>query len=362
MPDFANLRTALLCQGEPKRVPSFELSIDDAIKRQFLGKPVGTVAAEVEFYLKAGYDFVPLTMGIRQTTRGETSGLVGAKPAKTSILKPVTAQYNPFQDGDSTRMWAEEGKGVIYDEASFEAFDWPDPDRFNYDIVAEAGQLLPGGAKVIVNVGSVFTASWMLMGMEAFFIALGEGSELVPRLVQKVGSTQLEVVRNLLEHDCVGAICMPDDLAHCGGLMLSPRFLRQHVFPWNKKIGDLVRAKDLPYIYHSDGRIVTVLDDLIACGFHAVHPNERSSVDIAELKKQYGGRLCLCGNIDLDSTLTLGTPQEVEEEVKLRIRTIGPGGGYCCGSSNSVPEYVPYANYLAMIEAVKKYGKYPISC
>jgi uroporphyrinogen decarboxylase len=46
--------------------------------------------------------------------------------------------------------------------------------------------------------------------------------------------------------------------------------------------------------------------------------------------------------------------------VKLRIRTIAPGGGYCCGTSNSVPEYVPYENYEAMIRTIQKYGKYPI--
>jgi uroporphyrinogen decarboxylase len=66
------------------------------------------------------------------------------------------------------------------------------------------------------------------------------------------------------------------------------------------------------------------------------------------------------GNINLDSTLCLGTPSDVVEEVKLRIRTIAPGGGYCCGSSNSIPEYVPYENYVAMIEAVQKHGTYPI--
>ena len=114
------------------------------------------------------------------------------------------------------------------------------------------------------------------------------------------------------------------------------------------------------YLYHSDGQLYDVMDDIIDCGFCAIHPCEPASMDIAELKRQYHPRLCVCGNIDLDSTLTLGTPAEVEEEVKMRIRTLAPGGGYCCGASNSVPEYVPFDNYIAMIETVKKYGKYPI--
>ncbi|MBI4605101.1 MAG: hypothetical protein HY721_24320 [Planctomycetes bacterium] len=64
--------------------------------------------------------------------------------------------------------------------------------------------------------------------------------------------------------------------------------------------------------------------------------------------------------MDLDSTLTLGTQEQVEAEVHERIAALGPGGGYCCGSSNSVTEYVPYENFIAMAEAVKRYGKYPI--
>ncbi len=361
MADFDNLRKALLCQGEPKRVPQFELSVDEQIKRRFLGKPAGSLEAEAEFFMKAGYDFVPMTIGIRQTTRGEESGVMGAKPVGTSVLKPVQAQYNPAEEAVSTRMWAEEGEGIIQDRASFDNYDWPDPDDFKYASVEHLGKLLPDGAKVIVNVGAVFTASWMFMGLESFCISLAEGSGVAPDLIRKVGEIQSRVVENLLQFDCVGAICMPDDLGYTTGFMVNPKIFRELVFPWNKQIGQRVRAKGLPYIYHSDGRVYDVIDDLIECGFHALHPCERASTDIDRLKSMYAGRLCLCGNIDLDSTLTLGTPEEVDQEVRTRIRSVAPGGGYCCGSSNSVPEYVPFDNYMAMVEAVAKYGKYPIN-
>ena len=360
MPDFKNLEKALRCEGEPERVPLFEGTVHPDIKSRFLGKPADSLEAEVEFCMKAGYDYVPLTIGLRQTMRGESTGVMGTRKLDTSVFKAVEAQYNPFQSGTSTRMWAEEGQGVISDEASFDDYEWPDPDGFSYATVEQLGKLLPDGAKTIVNVGYVFMASWMLMGLERFCIGLGEGEALVEKVIRRVGATQKRVVENLLQFDSVGAIRMPDDLAYTTTLLVNPTLLRAHIFPGYKEIGELVHAKGLPYLYHSDGRLYSVLDDLLECGFCALHPCEPSSTDIARLKREYGGRLCLCGNIDLDSTLTMGTPAEVEEEVKLRIRTIAPGGGYCCGASNSVPEYVPYENYVAMIEAVKKYGNYPI--
>ena len=83
-------------------------------------------------------------------------------------------------------------------------------------------------------------------------------------------------------------------------------------------------------------------------------------MDIIEIKKKYGDKFCIFGNIDLDYTLTRGTPDEVDALVKERIRALAPGGGYAVSSSNSIPEYVKPENYKAMIEAVKKYGKYPI--
>jgi uroporphyrinogen decarboxylase len=81
-------------------------------------------------------------------------------------------------------------------------------------------------------------------------------------------------------------------------------------------------------------------------------------MDILELKRNYGHRLCLIGNIDLNYTLTRATPEEVRREVAERIAGVGPGGGYCLGSSNSVTAYVPMENYNAMREAAFECGTY----
>ncbi len=111
MPDFENFRKAVLCQGEPKRVPQFDGTVAEDIKTRFLGRTVdgledvGGLEDEVEFCMKAGYDFVPLTLGFRQTIRGEKLGIMGTKQLDSTVLKPVEAQYNPFQEGKNTRLW-----------------------------------------------------------------------------------------------------------------------------------------------------------------------------------------------------------------------------------------------------------------
>jgi len=103
-----------------------------------------------------------------------------------------------------------------------------------------------------------------------------------------------------------------------------------------------------------------VLDDIIDNGVLALHPIEPKAMDIYELKRQYYGRLAVVGNLDLGSTLTRGTPEEVRDDVRKHIARLAPGGGYAVGSSNTIPNYVPIENYKAMVEAVFEFGGYPI--
>jgi len=360
MPDFANLRRALLCQGEPARVPALEFAVDKAIKARFLGREPRGVEDDADFFLRAGYDIVPVMLGIRITLLELAAAGRQGPGHGPAPMRRAEAHYSANQSETSARLWAEERAGLIQTQSDFDNFPWPSPEDFRYQDVERLGQILPAEAKVVPVVGYVFAGSWMLVGFERFCLDLAEGGRLAASVVRRVGELHLRLVENLLEFDCVGAVCMPDDMAYTHSLMVSPRFLREHVLPWHKRIGELVRSKGLPYLLHCDGRYEAILDDLIECGYHAIHPCEPASWDIVDLKRRVGGRLCLCGNINLDSTLTRGTPRDVNEEVKLRIRTVGPGGGYCCGSSNSVTEYVPFENLLAMLDAIKAYGRYPI--
>jgi uroporphyrinogen decarboxylase len=169
------------------------------------------------------------------------------------------------------------------------------------------------------------------------------------------------MIRTVADMAHVGAIWYTDDLAYTEGLIVSPQVYRRHLFPWMRKIKAVCRERDLPLLFHSDGDLWEVMDDLIEIGVNALHPIEPKAMDIAEVKRKVGGKLCLIGNVDLGYTLTRGTPAEVRAEVRERIRTCGPGGGYCVGSSNTVTNYVPLANYKAMIEAAKEFGRYPLA-
>jgi uroporphyrinogen decarboxylase len=81
-------------------------------------------------------------------------------------------------------------------------------------------------------------------------------------------------------------------------------------------------------------------------------------MDIGEVKNHLGKKACIIGNIDCQELLPDGTPDEVDKVVKENIEIASPGGGYIISSSNSIHPGVKPENYVAMVEAVHKYGEY----
>jgi uroporphyrinogen decarboxylase len=213
----------------------------------------------------------------------------------------------------------------------------------------------------MLSPAAIFGNTSQSMGLENFIYALVDKPEVVEALFEIIGTTYLKIAKRLVSAPRLGAVFMSDDLAHAGGLFVSPKLYKKFVFPWYKKIGEVLANADLPFIFHSDGRLWDVLDDLADCGIKGIHPIEPLAMDIVDLKKRYGDRFCIFGNIDLEYTLTRGTVEDVENLVKQRIGELAPGGGYGLAASNSVPDYVKPENYRAMVTAAKKYGKYPIS-
>jgi uroporphyrinogen decarboxylase len=346
-PDFERYMTALRCE-EPDRVPLGDWHVDQLPKESFMGRKIVSLEDQVDFWYTAGFDFVASSSGILEPVR--------APEGMTTKGDAVHTEYGT----EVSREWAHEHEGVIVNWETFEKYPWPSVDDFDLTKWEFFDKNLPSGMKVVLLLGKIYTPVWMFMGAETFFDALANNEALVAAMFDRVGKIQFETFQRVIEHPCVGAVLNPDDIAHNTGLLVHPKYLRKYLFPWYRKMGDICREKGLGFIFHSDGDCTEAMDDLVDCGFHGYNPIQPNAMDIEEVKKRWGKKLCLIGNLNLDSTLTLGTPQDVRAEVYERIRTIGPGGGYMVASSNSITDYVPLANMKAMLDATFEYGRYPI--
>jgi uroporphyrinogen decarboxylase len=341
-PDFKRFRTAVTRQGTPDRIPLAEVGIDTEVIEAYLGRPLDGLKTYVEFFRRAHYDYVLLQV------RGQPIG-------DARQLKIAEGQLQKYSDSEQSVSTCSEG--VIVDEESFEKYPWITHADVYYKDVDELKALLPDGMKVVVNCGPVFQSIFRMMGAEAMAVATIENPALLRALADKVGEFCVEIVENLVQRDWVGAIWYGDDMAYTTGLLVSPALLREYVFPYMKRIGDLCKEYDKPFIFHSDGKLEEIMEDLIDCGVQATHPNEPQSVDMAEVKRKWGDRLSQFGGIDLD-LLSRGTEEQVITEVKTVISRLRSSGleGIALGSSNSVAKYVPVKNYRAMLNTVLEYG------
>jgi uroporphyrinogen decarboxylase len=111
---------------------------------------------------------------------------------------------------------------------------------------------------------------------------------------------------------------------------------------------------------HSDGDLSVLMDDLIAMGLDVIQPIDPSCMDMAAVKKKWGDRICLIGNVS-NELLRSASTSEIEARVKELLCDAGPGGGFALGSGNSVPNWAKYENYMAMRETCLRHGGYPIS-
>ncbi len=340
--NFERLRTTLL-GGQADRVPLMELAVDVKVMGAYLGREIRDTRDRVDFALAAGYDYVRLAPKIDMN------------PGKKQPQEGVRA--TAATDQDAARTWHAEGKGIITSISDFEQFRWPTIEEVDFGAFEEIQAFLPDEVKIIGQYGDIFTWIWDFMGFETFSFALVENPELIELMFDKVGSIELELFRTMADFDNVGALFYSDDIAFGSGLLMSPNVFRTYLFPWMKKIAAICQSKNIPFIYHTDGRIWQVLDDLYETGINALQPLEPQAIDIREVKRQYGQKFCLIGNIDVD-LLSRGTPAAIDQEAKGLIEDIGRGGGYCLGSGNTVPAYVPLENYRAMVEAAWKYGQY----
>ncbi len=109
--------------------------------------------------------------------------------------------------------------------------------------------------------------------------------------------------------------------------------------------------------FHPDGKLDTVLPLLYDLGFRVVHPVEPAANDIFQLKAAWAGKLAFVGNI-FTTLLACGSKEEIEKKVREYCLRLGPGGGYALGSSTSIMERVPPENFVAMTQAVHRYGRY----
>lgn len=205
--------------------------------------------------------------------------------------------------------------------------------------------------------GELFESAWRLRGLEAFLLDMVERPDWADYLLDRLTALGRRNAETLAAAG-VDVLALDDDVGMPGTMFMSPALWRRFFRPRMSAIIDAARAvkPDLRVLYHSEGNIEPIIGDLIEIGVNALNPLQPEHVDAPAIRRRYGTRLALWGTVGCHTTFSLGTPQQIGEEVKLRIEILGRAGLILCPAYDIDEPDIPRENVVAFLDAVRRYG------
>ncbi|MBI2440689.1 MAG: hypothetical protein HYV35_04880 [Lentisphaerae bacterium] len=350
-PDWEALVACIRRRGTPQRVHFIELYLDKEIQSAIVeefGLLNGLDATDRYADLKRqvrlqrflGYDY------IRQGVDGLNFPLRSHKVADTAAHQRAAG-----------REFVDESRGPITSWEEFEKYPWPRAEDLSTESLEWLEANLPDDMCIVVHGKFAHFAEFLnwLMGYETLCYALYDQRDLVHAITDRLEQLFAAVLERMLAFPRVKLIWGSDDMGFRGGTLISPADLREFVLPGHKKMAAMAHAAGRPYLLHCCGQRKEIMEDLINdVQIDAVHSFEDTIEDVREAKQRYGHRIALLGGIDLDF-LCRSDEAAVRARVRDTLDKCLPGGGYCLGTGNSVANYVPITNYLAMLDEGRRY-------
>ena len=275
--------------------------------------------------------------------------------------KPYTDEWgigweiHPYETPFGTGSYTEIASHPLAQEASIQSYQPPDPTRPEL-YVASAKMIHDFKADywiVGVTVTTIFETAWALRGLEQMMLDMTMNPDLANHLLDIPYHYHLTAAKKLVEMG-VDMIWTGDDVGSQNQMMISPKMWRKYFKPRMAEFVSELKAINpaVKLAYHSDGYVVPVLPELIEIGIDVLNPIQPASMDPAKIKQEYGDKLCFWGTIDEQQTLPFGTSDDVANEVRLRLETVGFDGGLILAPTHHVQLDTPLDNFWAMVNTI----------
>ncbi len=348
---------AALAFEEPDRVP-----VDYKVRRDVSERLAAYAgAADQEgLYRRLGIDFRGVSVREHHPAfEARTNGALGGsmeKRGKRFVFRPDGAYedawgivFRPGADG-VYEQWI---TGPFADSTDIEGFAWPGRNIYDpVEAVRARVAAWKGEYALVTSVNYPFKICWQMRGLENFLCDMLLEPDFARALWKRVAAYEQEkAVRAALAG--VDIIAFVGDIAMQNRLMLSVPAWRAIDKPlFADLIGAVKRANpSVRIMYHSDGDLREVIDDLIEVGVEILNPIQPESMDPGELKRRYGRRLVLNGAVSIQRTLPFGSVADVRSEIRQLVAECAPGGGFILAPSNHILADVPFENTLEIYRA-----------
>ena len=163
---------------------------------------------------------------------------------------------------------------------------------------------------------------------------------------------------HMLKDKGIDVVWLCSDYCYNSGPFMSPEMFSVFITPFLERIVSAAKKDGLWVIKHTDGNIMPIIDQLVNCRPHALHSlDPMAGVDIAEVKRLYGDRIALCGNVNC-ALMQTGTDEQVRESALYALKNGMPGGGYFFCTSNIPFRGMPPERYQMILDIWKENRKY----
>lgn len=334
-PDFQNLLRVL--KGEKTdKVPLFELFMDGPVNEYFAGHKtdeedeLGYLKTVIDSAYNAGYDYA--------TTH-------------------ACDLYFPVKQRESATSVSMSGEGMIWDWESFYAYPWPDVSKCDFSRLERIRSYLPENMKLaVMGPGGVLENVTAILGYDNLCMMLFDDPKLLEQIFTRVGETFVEYYKRAAVYDAVGFLISNDDWGFNTQTFLSVPDMRKYVFPWHKKIVEVIHGQGKPAVLHSCGYMNDVFEDIIDdMKYDAKHSYEDNIVCVEESYQRWGDRITILGGLDLQYLFASDCNTIYDRCVKLMELT-RKNGRYALGTGNSMAYYVPYDKFEAIIRAANDFN------
>jgi len=343
---LANLRR----EGTPRRVHYIELFLDAEVQEEICRRfgltrkldetdPFFAERRQIAIQRFLGYDYVTASLELSMPLVEHEVGDTAALPR------------------DQGRAFVDEHRGPITSWEDFHRYPWPDPATASARSLEFYEENLPQDMCVISDISAHFCEylTW-LMGYETLCYALHDQRDLVGAISEKILQLVTAVMQRLRRFKRIKAVWGSDDMGFKTSTLISPKDLREFVLPGHRRAAAMAHEAGWLYLLHSCGNLREIMPDLIDdVGIDAKHSFEDAILPPTQAKALYGQRISILGGIDVDFLCRADEPA-LRRRVRETLDACMPGGGYCLGSGNSVANYVPVDNYLAMLDEGRRYA------
>ena len=238
---------------------------------------------------------------------------------------------------------------------AYEVTDWTG--KYNWEeYAASVAAIHERGERSYAVGGRIFERAHFLMGMENMMVAMAEDNPVFTKIMGMVIYFSLSTINNHLMHGKPDEFFFPDDLGDQRSLLISPTAWRKHFKPGYRAMFAAARQAGCIAHLHSDGYNAEVFDDLVEIGLNILNC-QALLIGFDRVIEGLRGRMCINADVDRQTVMPYGTPNDVREYVKEMILTLGsPKGGLIVGAG--IYPGVPLGNIEAFLDASAEYRNY----